>query len=425
MRSVVIFYAWQGDRPNNVNRGFIEKALEDAVAEFNARRSDIEIKIDKDTQGVSGTPPVTATILDKISHCDIFLPDLTFVARIDEGKKKGKAIPNPNVLIEYGYALRNQGHEFLLAVMNTAYGEPVELPFDMGHLRHPILYNAAPTDSEENRRRTREKLSRELLEALVTMIGSLNEKPAQQRISKEIKNWASEHHVSRVNSIYSLFPAPLMGGPKILLHAVPISAHEALQEIDFDTVRHQSANFIPYGFEQQDSRPDADSWLFFDPPPMLSVGRFYGRFAPDPGQSRWFIEINRNGVIEFACMVNTIGRPYDSGPVAIDGVMMEALIIHSIERLTKSLAMLEIKPPILICASLLEIQNCFLFRSRPSHAPGFTRQPVVLPQTVLESLSPPLASELRPLLSAIWRAAGWPDGAQSYSSGTWAGYSQT
>ena len=44
---------------------------------------------------------------------------------------------NPNVMVEYGYALRSLTFEAMMPVMNTHYGAPTELPFDLGHVRHP------------------------------------------------------------------------------------------------------------------------------------------------------------------------------------------------------------------------------------------------------------------------------------------------
>ncbi len=56
-------------------------------------------------------------------------------------------MPNPNVLLEYGFALHVLSDTFLIAIMNTAYGAPENLPFDMGHRRHPLKYDFPPTAS--------------------------------------------------------------------------------------------------------------------------------------------------------------------------------------------------------------------------------------------------------------------------------------
>ncbi|MFZ5675694.1 MAG: hypothetical protein ACOZAM_22275 [Pseudomonadota bacterium] len=101
-RKITAFYAWQSDRPSKVGRHFIRKALDDAAKRLSEDPAlEVEVVIDPDTEGVVGTPPVTETILQKIRAADIFVPDLTFVAKTDAGK----LLPNPNVMAEYGYAL--------------------------------------------------------------------------------------------------------------------------------------------------------------------------------------------------------------------------------------------------------------------------------------------------------------------------------
>lgn len=155
-RKITAFYAWQSDRPQNINRNFIRKALDDAAARITADTSlNVEMAIDADTEGVVGTPHVTETILKKIEAADIFVPDLTFVAQTDEGK----LIPNPNVMAEYGYALRALTFEAMMPVMNVHFGGPKELPFDLGHVRFPTQYDVRPAVPDGERRAARDKLS--------------------------------------------------------------------------------------------------------------------------------------------------------------------------------------------------------------------------------------------------------------------------
>lgn len=145
--SKTVFYSWQSDLPNNVNRGFIENALKQALKELSA---DTEVeecpRLDKDTQDVPGTPPVVDTIFKKIDQCGVIVPDLTFIGTTTEPRKdtgKPRLIPNPNVLIEYGYAAKSLGYERIIPVMNEAYGEANDqnLPFDIKHLRRPVTYS--------------------------------------------------------------------------------------------------------------------------------------------------------------------------------------------------------------------------------------------------------------------------------------------
>src|SRR5271170_3199584 len=150
-----IFYSWQSDSPNSTNRGFIEKALEQAIKGLGQDLTiqealrDEPIELDKDTKGVPGTPPIVDTIFNKISECGVFVPDLTFVGTTASGRQ----VPNPNVLIEYGWALKSISHSRIVPVMNTAFGEltPVAMPFDMRHLRNPITYHLEEATDTETR----------------------------------------------------------------------------------------------------------------------------------------------------------------------------------------------------------------------------------------------------------------------------------
>lgn len=155
-----IFYSWQSDTPSNLNRAFIEKALTAAIerlhadAELQPALRDSSLVVDKDTKGVSGSPPITQTILEKIEGCAAFVADLTFVGEslpiLDKPSKRKRLIPNPNVLIEYGYAQRCHGHRRVITVMNTAFGEcnSETLPFDLRHLRWPITYELSGSEEE-------------------------------------------------------------------------------------------------------------------------------------------------------------------------------------------------------------------------------------------------------------------------------------
>ncbi|MEP3112122.1 hypothetical protein [Nisaea sp.] len=180
-RKITVFYAWQSDRPQNINRHFIRNALDEAAQRITEDAAiDAEVLIDVDTEGEVGTPPVTETILRKIAAADIFVPDLTFVARAEADKTKTEAdklIPNPNVMIEYGYALKALSLSAMMPVMNTHYGLPKELPFDMRHIRHPTQYSAAPEITKGLRRELREKLSMKLEENLRLMIQNVLSRP--------------------------------------------------------------------------------------------------------------------------------------------------------------------------------------------------------------------------------------------------------
>lgn len=134
-----IFYSWQGDLDCSYNRNFIKDCLERAVKTLNKELDlDEAVRIDQDTKGVAGTPDIANTIFGKIQNSAVFIGDVSFIAGGD-GKK---FCPNPNVMIELGYALSCLTDLCVVNVMNTAYGKPDgNLPFDLNHKRWPIQYH--------------------------------------------------------------------------------------------------------------------------------------------------------------------------------------------------------------------------------------------------------------------------------------------
>jgi hypothetical protein len=136
----IVFYSWQSDLPNSCNRGFIQEALENAAGAIAADETvAVEPVVDRDTQGVPGAPDISTTIFAKITAADIFVADVSIVAR-----DTSRVTPNPNVLIELGYALKALGHERVILVFNREYGKIEELPFDL-RTRRVLAYDMPAT----------------------------------------------------------------------------------------------------------------------------------------------------------------------------------------------------------------------------------------------------------------------------------------
>lgn len=115
---------------------------------------------EKDTEGVSGAPNIVQTIFNKIDECSIFIADITFIAKSD----KNKFIPNPNVMLELGYAVKTIGWERTILVLNNTHGKAENLPFDMLQHRWPIEYSV--TSESKVRDKNWDKLNLALIEAL-------------------------------------------------------------------------------------------------------------------------------------------------------------------------------------------------------------------------------------------------------------------
>jgi hypothetical protein len=142
--------------PNNTNRSFIEQALETAVRVIRTDETiAVEPVIDRDTAGVAGSPEIANTIFGKIAASAIFVADVSIV---NSGSRK-RRMPNPNVLIELGFALRALGSERVVMVMNSHFGGPDSLPFDL-RMRRVVTY--VSTSAESARGDTRRELAHRL-----------------------------------------------------------------------------------------------------------------------------------------------------------------------------------------------------------------------------------------------------------------------
>lgn len=134
-KSYTIFYSWQSDSKDK-SRNHIQKALSIAQKTL-IENYGIQIKIDQSTLGESGMPSIDQTILRKIDNCDIFLCDLTPVVSYEKQEGNGitvkKEVPNPNVLLELGYAMSAVGVNYIIPVAHQGTWLPANMPFDINH----------------------------------------------------------------------------------------------------------------------------------------------------------------------------------------------------------------------------------------------------------------------------------------------------
>ena len=176
-----VFYSWQADTSRTGGKNLIENALKDAIKALRAEATvdeaeRPELDIDKDTLGVAGSPPIMDTIFAKIDAARAFVADLTFVGKRADGER---LMPNPNVSIEYGWALKSLGYPYIIGVMNVAHGHPdnYDLPFDLGHLRRPIQFDC-PSDADDA---TRAGQRKELAASFTTALRATLALPAPQK----------------------------------------------------------------------------------------------------------------------------------------------------------------------------------------------------------------------------------------------------
>jgi len=166
-----LFYSWQSDTASNANRSFIRSALEGAVGKVSAAVAVEDApRVDSGMEGIAGSPEVAAVMFEKIRDSGVVVGDVSLVGAIARHDGSSKRTPNPNVLLELGYAAAILGWGRVIGVMNEHFGSAFEQPFDLRNRRFPIRYSLDPAEPS-GRDAALSRLTNDLagaLEAVVT-----------------------------------------------------------------------------------------------------------------------------------------------------------------------------------------------------------------------------------------------------------------
>ncbi|WP_152622815.1 hypothetical protein [Archangium violaceum] len=131
-KTYTLFYSWQSDMPDNQGRNLIRSALRDAASAIEAKLPGVQITLDEATRGETGSPDIPSTIFRKIESADVIISDISI---INSSTTTGRKTPNPNVLVELGYAAALHGWARIIMVSNKEFGDIDSLPFDIRQKR--------------------------------------------------------------------------------------------------------------------------------------------------------------------------------------------------------------------------------------------------------------------------------------------------
>jgi hypothetical protein len=180
-----IFWSWQSDASKRETRDLIQVALYAAASDLAAELEPaLRLEVDQDVKGVMGMAPIAETILEKIGEALAFVSDVTPIAVVDAAETK-KHIPNPNVMLELGYARSTLGMGRLIPVFNKSIAGTrfEDLPFDLRHLTGAISYELPKGASKSQLRIVREQLRRRLVDKLRPMLWDKDEG------NQDVGNW--------------------------------------------------------------------------------------------------------------------------------------------------------------------------------------------------------------------------------------------
>jgi hypothetical protein len=223
----VVFYSWQSDLPNATNRGLIQSALEIAAEAITGDETiAVEPVIDRDTEGIAGSPDIASTIFAKLDTSDVVVADVSIISDTDSRRPA----PNPNVLIEVGFSLKSLNFERVILVFNSAFGTIESLPFDL-RMRRLVVYSAKPEESDRSTARAdlARKLEKALRAALPLALRPESAPPASAAI-EAIENQRPNRRIAVraeladvLKAIDELEPKKMRdgGAPSELLLAIP------------------------------------------------------------------------------------------------------------------------------------------------------------------------------------------------------------
>lgn len=185
-----IFWSWQSDTSKRETRDLIQVALYAAASDLAAELEPaLRAEVDQDVKGVMGMAPIAETILGKIGEALAVVCDVTPIAVVDTAETT-KHIPNPNVMLELGYARSTLGMGRLIPVFNKSIlGTRFEdLPFDLRHLTGAISYELPKGAAKSELRLVREQLRKRLADKLRPMLQDVVEG------GQDMGNWHARLH---------------------------------------------------------------------------------------------------------------------------------------------------------------------------------------------------------------------------------------
>lgn len=408
-----IFYAWQSDRDQDLNRWFIRDAAKAALKKL-ASEADIEDApvLDHDTKDVPGIPHIADTIKRKITQCAVFLADVTHVAEFKTADGRTKHAQNGNVLVELGIALNAKGTDRILLVMNDSFGPPSELPFDLRHHSFPIQYTLPDGSGKDAIKAERTKVADRLAAAFKLIMLDIVAKEAAEKDRVDAASLAVlqekarsrreefEEQVRRDRFYRFRGRAGVMA-----LSIIPLAtAVKPINLAQFET--SQRLPLVPFGGSGWDYDHHADSFAMYD-----VRGRRDGEKV-----SGSVTAITAEGAILSADQMRSWpGDGQDTDDGMIEYVSQEPKILKKSCDYVNLLRQLGVSGSLAFAVSLLNVHDMYLadgrgmfIGSRPVDQQDIRPKSVELPPTVDGSDAQLFARLLRPIFDHIWRSTGSP-----------------
>jgi hypothetical protein len=206
-------------------------------------------------------------------------------------------------------------------------------------------------------------------------------------------------------------PIPIGHGPKVIFHGLPVTTGDGPWSRLMSTEETQISDLLP------PLGGSASSWRF------NLDGFVTYTIRPDPDRDG-YAQIFRDGGIE-KLSGGLIGLTRREGSPPRDffyGFHVEEAAINAFASNQRCWTHIGVEPPVIVGLCLTGIMGVQLrsspdsFRNEPV---AFDRDPLVIPEIVVEDLSRPAHEILRPLFNLLWNAGGWASSPYYNAAGQW------
>ena len=231
MAKFKIFYSWQSDLSGSKTRYFIRDCIDDAIA-FAGESEALEAIRDEATKDMTGSPNIVTTLFSKIDECDLFVADVTLCFSGDTNKNGVvKRSPNPNVLLELGYAVKTLGWDRIICFSNTDFGS--DYPFDIAQNRR-TPYSLDGKDRNDVRRK--------MAKTVFTNIQMLKGQVPRSQLGQSVHIIGS-YDYNQKKVLQYLAPLDIDKSESYLLHNKELtdSARQLIYEVEAITARIKSS----------------------------------------------------------------------------------------------------------------------------------------------------------------------------------------
>ena len=203
-------------------------------------------------------------------------------------------------------------------------------------------------------------------------------------------------------------PVPITDDPKLCFHLIPLSAFAAAPMMELRRFTENPEEMAP-GRRIHAHRHNIDGF----------VVHHLGRARAD-----WYTQVFRNGIIEH---VNGLPIDEKEGIRFLVAKHIEDHLIKYCRKLLALMAAAEISPPIVALLTLTGFSGVKFITSGlfgNDSGSAIDRDPIFVPDALIESYSVPVEQALRGVFDAMWNASGWPRSPVYDSKGNWLGGQQ-